>query len=75
MPGPGARELPGLHQFTLDDRTTLRADLEQAWKLCQSGHPVVLNVPVELTDALFAGAQASGDFPVLTALDATEGSE
>ncbi|MGC0317831.1 thiamine pyrophosphate-binding protein [Kitasatospora acidiphila] len=75
VPGPGARELPGLHQFTLDDRTTLRADLEQAWKLCQSGHPVVLNVPVELTDALFAGAQAGGDFPVLTALDATEGSE
>lgn len=74
-PGPGARELPGLYQFDLDDRATLRADLEQAWQLGRSGHPVVLNVPVELTDALFATAPAGGDFPLLPTLDATEGSE
>ncbi|MEV4561062.1 thiamine pyrophosphate-binding protein [Kitasatospora sp. NPDC049285] len=75
----GARALPGLRQFTLDDRGTLRADLERAWQLTREGHPVVLNVPVELTDALFASAPAGGDFPVLPALDATpdatEGSE
>ncbi|MEU4887759.1 MULTISPECIES: thiamine pyrophosphate-binding protein [Streptomyces] len=73
--GPGVPDLPGLYRFDLGDRSTLRTDLEQAWKLCGSGHPVVLNLPVELTDALFATAPAGGDFPLLPALDATDGSE
>ncbi|GAA3375584.1 thiamine pyrophosphate-binding protein [Streptomyces sannanensis] len=74
-PQPGARELPGLHQMTLDDKATLRADIEQAWKFCTSGRPVVLHVPVRLEDSLFGTAAAGGDFPLLPALDAKEGSE
>ncbi|MQY11301.1 Acetolactate synthase large subunit [Streptomyces sp. RB5] len=72
------REAPGVRHLTLDDKTTLRADLERAWKLCREGEPVVLDVPVRLEDSLFGKAPAGGDFPLLSptgapAPDTTEG--
>lgn len=65
---PG-REDPGTDRTTLDDKATLRADVERAWKLCVSGQPVVLHVPVALTDSLFGAVAGGGDFPLLPAPD------
>lgn len=59
-----APEIPGLRQLTLTDKATLASDVAEAWKACEAGHVVVLNVPVRLDDALFAGAEPGGDFPV-----------
>jgi acetolactate synthase I/II/III large subunit len=55
----------GLRQFTVADKATLASDVTEAWKLCESGQVVVLNVPVRLEDAMFGGDKAGGDFPVL----------
>lgn len=59
-----APDLPGLHQITVTGRAALPSEVAEAWKRCQDGAVVVLNVPVSLTDALFAAHQAGGDFPV-----------
>lgn len=59
-----APEVPGLRQITLADKATLASDVAEAWKACETGQVVVLNVPVRLDDALFAGAEPGGDFPV-----------
>ncbi|MFJ2744335.1 thiamine pyrophosphate-binding protein [Streptomyces sp. NPDC087440] len=67
-PLPG-REVPGVHRQLLTDKATLRADVEQAWKFCRTGRPVVLHVPVAMTDSLFGAAAGGGDFPLLPALD------
>ncbi|WP_328718511.1 thiamine pyrophosphate-binding protein [Streptomyces sp. NBC_00247] len=71
---PGAprrtgREVPGTERMVLDDKATLRADVERAWKLCESGRPVVLRVPVALADSLFGAVAGGGDFPLLPAPD------
>ncbi|MFE3185903.1 thiamine pyrophosphate-binding protein [Streptomyces violascens] len=71
--GQSAPELPGLYQLTLGDKDSLRSDIEQAWKICRSGGPVVLNVPVRMADSLFGTAPAGGDFPLLPAPGATKG--
>lgn len=68
-----APELPGLHQLTLGEKATVRSDVERAWKICQSGGPVVLNVPVRMADSLFGAAPAGGDFPLLPAPGISEG--
>lgn len=60
-----APNLPELRQVTAADKATLVSDVTEAWKLCEAGHVVVLNVPARLEDALFAGEAAGGDFPVV----------
>lgn len=62
-----APELPGLRQFAVTGRESLRSEVAEAWKACESGSTAVLNVPVELADSMFGGERAGGDFPVLTA--------
>jgi len=59
-----APSLFGLRQVTLAGKATLMTDVTEAWKLAEAGHVVVLNVPARLTDAMFGGAAAGGDFPV-----------
>jgi acetolactate synthase-1/2/3 large subunit len=59
-----AQDLPGLRQVTAS-KTTLAADVTEAWKLASAGHVVVLNVPARLEDAMFGGEAAGGDFPVV----------
>ncbi|MCZ7421942.1 MULTISPECIES: thiamine pyrophosphate-binding protein [unclassified Micromonospora] len=61
--GMRAPDVPGLHQITVTGRDALDGNVTEAWKRCQAGQVVVLNVPVSLTDALFAGHTAGGDFP------------
>lgn len=59
-----APDLPGLRQVTAT-KATLADDVTEAWKLAAAGHVVVLNVPTRLDDAMFGGAAAGGDFPVV----------
>lgn len=60
-----ARELPGLRQFTVTDKTALFSTVTEAWKCSAAGQVSVLNVPVRLDDAMFGAETAGGDFPVL----------
>lgn len=57
--------LPGLSQVTVLGKENLRSGVREAWKLCDSGRTVVLNVQVRLADAMFGGDKAGGDFPDL----------
>lgn len=59
-----APDLPGLAQITTS-KATLTSDVTEAWKFASAGQVVVLNVPVRLEDAMFGGAAAGGDFPVV----------
>ncbi|WP_326590246.1 thiamine pyrophosphate-binding protein [Streptomyces brevispora] len=68
-PRPGGREVPGVQRQLLADKATLRADVAQAWKYCESRRPVVLHVPVAMTDSLFGAVAGGGDFPLLPAPD------
>ncbi|MFE7767532.1 thiamine pyrophosphate-binding protein [Streptomyces sp. NPDC057438] len=61
------REVPGVERHLIAGKATLRADIEQAWKWCRSGRPVVLHVPVAMTDSLFGAVAGGGDFPLLPA--------
>ncbi|MGY6650669.1 thiamine pyrophosphate-binding protein [Amycolatopsis sp. TRM77291] len=59
-PGPA-----GLSQVTVTGKENLRSGAAEAWKLCESGRTVVLNVQVRFVDAMFGGDKAGGDFPDL----------
>jgi acetolactate synthase-1/2/3 large subunit len=59
-----APDLPGLRQVTAA-KATLVADVTEAWKLAESGHVCVLDVPARIDDAWFGGEAAGGDFPVV----------
>ncbi|MFE3515493.1 thiamine pyrophosphate-binding protein [Streptomyces sp. NPDC059166] len=68
-PSVHGREVRGVERRLVTDKAALRAEVEQAWKFCRSGRPVVLRVPVTMADSLFGAVAGGGDFPLLPAPD------